>query len=196
MYSTWCCTSLMCSVEPLYISMYSAGRRASLCRVHEPKRDVKLNEASRKWRKVNSKHRGVPKSDLGWFHTVETKLSSSQVCKSVMVHRNTSQDHIISSFLSFLSTTMPFLPLPLFTFLVPSNTLHPSQPSNHCFTHHCHCYCHHHLLIWSSCPRSPCLICAHHHAVRCVRALGLACTLFWTLRALTFLGKVSQPLRW
>src|ERR1700730_7067734 len=59
-----------------------------LCTVHGPRTDTDLDKrvgSEQERKEANSKHRGVLRSDLGRFRTVETRQS---VHESVMVHRN------------------------------------------------------------------------------------------------------------
>src|ERR1700730_8068716 len=59
-----------------------------LCTVHGPRTDTDLDKqvgSEQEGKEGNSKHRGVLRSDLGRFRTVEMRQS---VHESVMVHRN------------------------------------------------------------------------------------------------------------
>src|ERR1700730_4255794 len=59
-----------------------------LCTVYGPRTDTDLDKrvgSEQEGKEANSRHRGVLRSDLGRFRTVETRQS---VHESVMVHRN------------------------------------------------------------------------------------------------------------
>src|ERR1700730_17385666 len=63
-----------------------------LCTVHGSRTDTDLDKrvgSEQEGKEANSKHRGVLRSDLRRFRTVETRQS---VHEPVMVHRNTQQD--------------------------------------------------------------------------------------------------------